>query len=288
MVVTDEELVITRTNPPSVEKGSYSKVFAYVDAKGVKYVVKTIELEDTKGNHGKSLMNEKAFMITAASSSIRNYIPRLFEIDYRASGVSPLCSARSYVTHMLGVPLDIIKVESIDSLRQIAVQGTELLRSLHETGFVHGDVHAGNFLISGRISSPTLRMIDFGYTSAYLDMFGDHIPGNFFSNTWKFHQMSSPRSGTKNLNYVLLTPWQLESGIYALEAYTQSVRDDMFRFAEMLFLIGSLEYSSAFRELMNKIVKDRTRGGAVLATWKAFKNAGVGRGGQLDDLPTVF
>ncbi len=118
---------------------------------------------------------------------------------------------------------------------EIAFKGIDLLEQLHSTGFVHGDIHNGNILFS-LTPSMTLHLIDFGFASPFLDVYGRHIvEADTLPNL-------SPYAFAI-LNLELLSPWHLKRGAVDTKRYRPTRRDDLFRFAELLFELASAEYS---------------------------------------------
>ena len=113
------------------------------------------------------------------------------------------------------------------------------LRTLHDNGIVHGDVHTGNVLISSDADGYMLvHLIDFGL--AFFDE--PNLPNHpvFEEGTW-LHELTSP--------------WQLQG-------YPWSKRDDVYRAVDMLArLINGQEYMSFVRELKNT-------GHGALLTWR--------------------
>jgi serine/threonine protein kinase len=88
---------------------------------------------------------------------------------------------RVMLMERLGEPLKEIPAEIVGrQLKSIAKQGLEILRAVHEIGFVHGDVHDGNFVLSntvgGSVSASadgeptrTIKAIDFGQSMRFVE-----------------------------------------------------------------------------------------------------------------------
>jgi len=86
---------------------------------------------------------------------------------------------RVMLMERLGKPLkEIPAVAVAQQLKSIARQGLEILRAIHEIGFVHGDVHDGNFVLSNQEDGSasavadgepviTIKAIDFGQSRKY-------------------------------------------------------------------------------------------------------------------------
>ncbi len=157
-------------------------------------------------------------------------IPKLFEIDIFRSGLSESCEYKTYVTLNYGKILD-----PKNKVSMIAVEGLRILKELHATGFAHGDIHFKNFLLDTETSSK-LQLIDFGLTRPFIDATGKHIPFGSFRT-----------EHLSGFNLALLSPWHLRSG--NVEGYMSTARDDIYRFAEMLYILSSKEYRSAWLHL---------------------------------------
>lgn len=128
----------------------------------------------------------------------------------------------------------------------IARQGITILRDLHASGFVHGDMHPGNLAFDE--TTGVLSLIDFGLSHPFVDPRGVQIPPNV--------QQVPSRPYAHNL--MLLSHWHLESG--DIMQYKQSRRDDLFRFACVLYALSSAEYTQAVRRV-----------GRSLPEWIAFR-----------------
>jgi serine/threonine protein kinase len=86
---------------------------------------------------------------------------------------------RVMLMERLGKPLKAIPEVVGRELKSIAKQGLQILRKIHEIGFVHGDVHDGNFVLSsvgGSASAVadgkpviTIKAIDFGQSMRYVE-----------------------------------------------------------------------------------------------------------------------
>jgi hypothetical protein len=114
---------------------------------------------------------------------------------------------------------------------QIAAGALRALQRFHRSGFAHGDIHWGNFMIGD-----TIRLIDLGLANPYVDEYGVHIPPDR-------RIFLSPKRVPPNL----LSPWHIESNLGS--KYRSTRRDDMFRLAEMLFTISSDAYRRDALEL---------------------------------------
>ncbi len=103
---------------------------------------------------------------------------------------------------------------SLKLVLQIGIQIIDLLRVLHEYGFVHRDIKPENFLLGLNNKSKQIHIIDFGFCKSYL-MNDKHIDSsqkssnllgtpNFASiNAHHFHELSR-RDDLESLGYMLL------------------------------------------------------------------------------------
>ena len=99
-------------------------------------------------------------------------------------------------------------------LKNIALQGLEILRRIHGLGFVHGDVYGGNFVESGiEVDGvPIIKAIDFGQSLRYVE---------------------SSESGEYPIGLKTLD----KLSISELEEKFPAPKDDLFRWAETLMNI---------------------------------------------------
>lgn len=83
-------------------------------------------------------------------------------------------------TNLLGPSLSTLykfckNVFSLNTIITIGLRVLDLLERLHKTGHVHNDIKPDNFVVS-LDDSDTLNIIDFGFTTPYLDKTtGQHI-----------------------------------------------------------------------------------------------------------------
>ena len=107
------------------------------------------------------------------------------------------------------------QVQYLSAVVQITVQVVELLRDLHATGVVHGDVHGGNILFKDSssvvdMSTSQLVLIDFEFALFYPVEVG----------------MDARRTdSTAHRVPALLSPWELQG-------FRTGRRDDVFRAIE--------------------------------------------------------
>ena len=111
------------------------------------------------------------------------------------------------------VPSDILAV---------GARALDILKSLHATGFVHGDIHGGNFVYSGFEPATSLRLIDFGRTVPYIE------------STTGMHIADQDTPVYEDL----VEDWL---SVFELGRSRKSRRDDMYRLAEMLIKQGGYD-----------------------------------------------
>ena len=122
---------------------------------------------------------------------------------------------------------DLIQITPLE-VAGIAARLIEMVREVHQVGFVHGDIHGGNIVVSD-IKTPTLKLIDFGRSSPFVD-----LPTGL-------HILPIPQMiGMSMSNAALLAPFELEGDI-------PTRRDDMYRLAELLFTLLDPTSSPRFR-----------------------------------------
>ncbi len=307
-----------------LDEGSESKIFLYSDpSQSQTFIVKSVNAHCDEVI-AEALVNEKAVMRALAGDML---IPRMFDIDETA-GMSDSCRARSYVTQMLGEPLDGLYDKLVTNkavLREVISQAFDILKNLHDAGFVHGDIHGGNFLLQKQIVPDHLKLhlIDFGLTVAYVDAHGSHVsneplgaairePRKRFSLSRFFgrrHKKSIPAAGDNQIDkssaastadetvdsaaatsqkgrYPGYLPiWHLESGHIA--TYRVSRRDDMFRLADILYLLSSSEYR-LFWDLAEKNEETITDYDTLAAFWLDTKKLLIKSNNIDPTFPLVF
>lgn len=167
-------------------------------------------------------------------------IANLYELKSEPP-VSEICQMRMLVTDLIPGTSIYKLVESASAplekstIFKIAAGALEALHMFHSSGFAHGDIHWGNFMIHE--SSPghfSVRLIDLGMANPFTDEYGTHIP----EPVPLIEETDGDDSG---LNIGFLSPWHIESNLGS--EYQSSRRDDLFRLAEMLVQLSSAEYS---------------------------------------------
>ncbi len=246
-------------------KGSESSLWLFGTEQGEEYVVKVLSRDCGELISG-ALDNEKA--VLSVIGDVVDGVVKMFDVDVKKTQIFPSCLTRILVTERLDKGLNVLLDPlSRDKafLASIIQQGFDILKSLHETGFVHGDIHSANWMLDG---AGKLRLIDFGFAAPYVDAHGTHVqelvrirpPSTLrtpsfneglvgliqdkimfpFRDKLKLSRESSSSPSVVTREPNLLAPWHLESG--NIEAYRLSRRDDLFRFAEMLYEIHSIAY----------------------------------------------
>ena len=164
--------------------------------------------------------------------------------------LSPACSTRTLVTDVVGGrPLWHLGGQWSDYyLARVAARCLSIIRDIHALGIVHGDVHAGNFVVDNQLGDwpSRIRVVDFGRSVAFVDAQGDHVP-------------PGPPEGGQAWNPLFLSPWELQGS-------RLSRRDDVYRLSEALLALrdkGPLARRVAPREGW-LAVKDRRQAGPKL------------------------
>ncbi len=199
-------------------------------------VVKTILHLNYTNIIDEQLINEKAFLhAIKAVGVVELPVPTIYDIDRTKTSftqMSAYCEARSLIMDYFVHPLHRVRPMIPDKtafINTIARLGLEFLRNLHATGFVHGDVHTGNILYDA--SQDKMTFIDFGMAQPFVDQSGVHIKitdvKEIITSRW---------------NPDLLSPWHLQAN--NREEYLQTPRDDLFRFAEVLYMMNIAGISS--------------------------------------------
>ena len=71
----------------------------------------------------------------------------------------------------LGEDLSLTDIDASTCIR-VGLQVLNSIESLHELGYIHGDVKPNNILLKNGKAS----LIDFGLSTKYVDEFGNHVP----------------------------------------------------------------------------------------------------------------
>jgi serine/threonine protein kinase len=157
----------------------------------------------------------------AKTSSEIEGIPKFFEVD---PSMEERCRLRVLVMEkagdapIFGVPRPVDPVK----LLEIGIRGLEILKSIHATGLVHGDVHSNNVMFwKGQNVAKTLSFIDFGRAESFVDARGRHV-------------LQVKREPSSVLKKDFLSRYELEGS-------RKSRRDDIYRFAELLLNIGQYD-----------------------------------------------
>ena len=117
----------------------------------------------------------------------------------------------------------------VNRVLQAGIATIELLRKLHNAGYVHGDIHGGNIAARepGSWDLSDLILIDLG----------------------KSGPIGSARTDYLSMNFVLASPWHWETPIL-------NTRDDLFRAVQMVAdLLGMGEYQGRLEKALMKAFK---------------------------------
>jgi hypothetical protein len=150
-------------------------------------------------------------------------------IVYTADGVDSACAACMLIMETAGTfDLEEYRMQRpsvpVSAAVTVAIRAIEIMRKFHNRGFVHGDIHMGNF--SFKIFD-SIKLIDFDRSVPFLDPISQrHVRP-------AYQQTRYDKDHLFRLNKAMLSVYELES-IAAERAVTLSRRDDWFRLAESL------------------------------------------------------
>lgn len=180
--------------------------------------------------------------------------PAIYSVSTGASGASSECAARMIVMETAGsMDLEEYKMTrphiTYRMAAELAIRAIELLRAFHSRGFVHGDIHMGNFSLKksaiGKDFVESMRLLDLDRSVAFVDFSAKrHVRERaYIPRDEKAH--------VTRLNKSMLS-------VYELEKYPNirlSRRDDWFRFAEMILnvLVSDNDLFKRIRELSVRI-----------------------------------
>jgi serine/threonine protein kinase len=244
LVVEGGSTPLFQQAPEALAKRSGSSVYRLGDMYAVKiitdYWYPVVDAMITERRVMRSMMDQPG---GPAQYGIAN----LYELKSEPP-VSEICQLRMLVTDLLPGTSIYKLVESASAplekrtIFKIAAGALKALQMFHYSGFAHGDVHWGNFMIHE--SSPghfSVRLIDLGMANPFTDEYGAHIPEPV--------AVSEETGGDDDsgLNIGFLSPWHIESNLGS--KYESSRRDDLFRLAEKLFQLSSAAYSNDLSNL---------------------------------------
>ena len=188
---------------------------------------------------------KEKFVLEMYSDS--NVTPAIYSIR----GASSECAARLIVMETAGsIDLEEYRMSQPYMSRrraaEMAIRGIELLRQFHSRGFVHGDIHMGNFSFkkSAKDFVESMRLIDLDRSAPFVDPVAKrHVRERaYVPRDEKTHLL--------RLNKSMLS-------VYELESYPNvrlSRRDDWFRFAEMMINVLILD-NDLFKRIKQLSVK---------------------------------
>ena len=140
--------------------------------------------------------------------------------------MQPACRAMTLITDFAGsVTLDLLRTNKRQLARAIA-RAIEILRDLHNSGLVHGDIHVGNIVMEDSTSIETsMRLIDFGRSELYVVRSSKQTPDGA-SIVWK-HRREEIVERSRHFAPLLLSTFELEN-------YPATRRDDLMRLAQTI------------------------------------------------------
>ena len=199
---------------------------------------------------------------------------------YSMKESSSTCAARLIIMETVGS----IDLEEYRMSRQymsrklageIAIRGIEILRQFHSRGFVHGDIHMGNFSFKkskGKDFVDSMRLIDLDRSVPFVDPVAKrHV-------RQRAYIPRDEKAHLTRLNKSMLSVYELKS----FPNVRLSRRDDWFRFAEMMINVLILD-----NDLFKKIKLLSVRGG-FLSPLSVGNILVAKRERELEDVPSVF
>lgn len=181
--------------------GSFGKVFSARDRRGNAVVVKT--------------ESERAYTLRVEHSVYRAVghqtgFSKIFfygvHEHQRVLVMQRLNRTVRSICHSMGGTL------SKKDMLLVGIQAIQRLRTLHSAGYIHGDLHADNLMISN-LSSSTIYLIDFGSARRYVGRLNRHIaevPVRGTNATLIFGSVNMVRKLTQSRKH------DLESLVYVL------------------------------------------------------------------------
>ena len=209
--------------------GSSTQVYEYDEVKGSGRLAVKFLLPKASENSRNGLLREKVFL------SLFSNFPKFAKIysDWKSSKE---CINRVLITSVEG-DTELGKIRKTLNIGPFVVQAIQLIQTVHERGFVHGDVHRGQFLLTDGVID-SLRLIDFGRTEPYLTAKGTHVP-----------EIKTKNYGVR-WNAILLS-------VFELEDFPKTRRDDFFRLVEMFLHLLPGDENKAF---VNKLQAEKEKG----------------------------
>ena len=194
-----------------------------------------------------SLLQDEAFML--AFNDARNLVPHTYHIEPK--GMDAYCNARTIVSEDVGATeleqlrLPVDKNSRARLLYKIGSAALRIIKQIHQTGLIHGDIHFRNWLVQDlKRPAETLRLIDFGRVELFM------IPNK--TNPHRailIPDVDNPQIPTRlSLNAYHLSPWEMQG-------HRLTRRDDVFRIAEMLVRLYGED--SGFMDKYNDAKKKR-------------------------------
>jgi serine/threonine protein kinase len=243
LAVQDEGSLPLLQAPTALATGTGTSIFKL----GEKYAVKFIS--DYTYDVAFALITEREIMSSMMEQpgGPEQYgIANIYEFK-ETSRVPEDCKVRMLVTDLLPGTSLMERVRHgtrpLDerSILKIAANALEALRKFHTSGFAHGDIEAGNFMVHEKSPGEfSVRLIDLGKVKPFVYRNGSHVaPRKFYSERLD-----------ADFDYRLLSPWHIE---YSWPATYASVRrDDLFRLAETMFRVSSERFMKELSNLSSR------------------------------------
>ena len=188
-------------------------------------------------DHTRHAMATEAAVLSILRGRAAGMVPNIFHIETNSAKISHQCRARTIVTEFPGSytlaslpPPELTDVDpgaTVGQVASIIAKVLEIIERVHESGFVHGDIHLNNFVYSDEENVVgTLRLIEFARAAPFIDESGRHVLSS---------GSAPPESSPHRSPVELLSPWEIEG------SPRLSRRDDLFRIAEMALRMAGLD-----------------------------------------------
>jgi serine/threonine protein kinase len=241
---------LTRDTEP-LATGSDTALYKLSD----EYLLKVIMVPSPSKSVLDGMINERVIMDIMGPNNPYGVVDA-FKISSTQPSVSGHCLSRMLVVSLVagqalwteyvgrsGKGEDPIFTQS--ELFKIAVNSIMAVGKFHMSGFAHGDIHPGNFILDAK---QKITLIDLGRANPFIDdISGKHII-----------QQSPMDVAEFQLSPLVLSPWHISSGLDV--HYKSTRRDDMFRIAETMFILSSPDFMMA-RDASKNLLSFKQNGG---------------------------
>jgi serine/threonine protein kinase len=192
-----------------------------------------------------ALLQDKAFMV--AFNDYRDLVPHTYHLE--RGSMTAYCHSLTIVSENVGATElgDLYKwVRTTPRvLYSIAAAALKIIKQIHKTGLLHGDIHKRNWLVQDwKRPAETLRIIDFGRVELFMQPDSTNPRQTILIPDVVNRQIPT----SLNWNAYHLSPWEMQG-------HRLTRRDDVFRIAEMLVRLYGED--SGFIEKHNDAKKKR-------------------------------